>query len=111
MRKSMQYIPFLIVLLVFYSGCQMPIRKSSDPFYESFYEKTRLIMTQDEMKAYKSLHGEETKKEFIETFWKIRDPDPGTAPPDAKYFPTEPAMYFCDQSQQVRLVFHCPGSH
>jgi GWxTD domain-containing protein len=56
----------------------MPIRLKPDPFYESFYEKTRLIMTQEEMETYKSLQGNEAKKEFIEKFWKIRDPDPGT---------------------------------
>jgi len=78
MRKSMQYISFLFLLIFSYVGCQMPIREKNDPFYESFYEKTRLLMTKDEMKAYKSLQGKEVKKEFIEKFWLIRDPDPGT---------------------------------
>jgi len=35
-------------------------------------------MTQDEIRIYKSLQGEELNKEFIEEFWRIRDPFPET---------------------------------
>ncbi len=78
MKQTLRYKPFLFLLVVFYFSCHLPIRIKKDPFYESFYEKTRLIMTQNEMKIYKSLQGEELNKEFIEEFWRIRDPYPGT---------------------------------
>ncbi len=50
-----------------------------DPFYESFYEKTSLIMTREEIEIYKRLPDKESKEEFIEEFWRIRDPDTSTA--------------------------------
>ncbi|MCJ7579277.1 MAG: GWxTD domain-containing protein [Candidatus Aminicenantes bacterium] len=78
MRKAIRYKPILFLLVVFYCGCHLTNRVKSDPFYESFYEKTSLIMTQNEIKIYKSLKGEELHKEFIDEFWRIRDPYQGT---------------------------------
>lgn len=49
-----------------------------DPFYETFYEKTSIIMTDEEKEEYKNLPDKESKKKFIEEFWRIRDPDLGT---------------------------------
>ena len=69
MRKTRLYRPFLLFLIAFNCGCHLLIRVNNDPFYESFYEKTRLIMTQNEMKIFKSLKGDELKKVFIEEFW------------------------------------------
>jgi GWxTD domain-containing protein len=79
MRKAFQFKSHLILsLIVFVCGCRTVIRTHPDPFEESFFEKTRLIMTDDEIKAYRSLDGEEPKQAFIEKFWKIRDPYPET---------------------------------
>ncbi len=49
-----------------------------DPYFEEFYEKTSIIMTDEEKKEYKNLPDAETKKRFIEEFWQMRDPDSGT---------------------------------
>jgi len=46
-----------------------------NPFYESFFEKTSLIMTDEEIKIYKCIPDKESKEEFIREFWQIRDPD------------------------------------
>ena len=78
MRKSLHYEPLLFLLIISYFGCHPLIRTRPDPFDKSFFDKARLIMTQDEIKLYKSLDGEEQIKEFIREFWRIRDPYPET---------------------------------
>jgi GWxTD domain-containing protein len=72
--------------LLFFSatGCASRIKIKQDPFYESFFEKTSLIMTKQEIEVYKHLPDKESKQEFIEEFWKIRDPDPSTDENEAK---------------------------
>lgn len=59
-------------------GCSSLSPRTKDPYYESFYEKTRLIMRDEEKKIYKSLPDAASRQEFIEEFWRIRDPDPTT---------------------------------
>lgn len=49
-----------------------------DPFYESFFEKARLIMSKEEIQIYKHLPDKEAKEKFIVEFWKKRDPTPDT---------------------------------
>lgn len=49
-----------------------------DPFYLSFFQKTRLIMSKEEIEIYKHLPDSEAKAEFIEEFWQKRDPNPET---------------------------------
>jgi len=69
----------IIIMLGFLAGCSMftsDIQK--DPFYQSFFQKTRLIMSQEEIEIYKHLPSVEAKGEFIEDFWEKRDPTPGT---------------------------------
>jgi hypothetical protein len=43
-------------------------RKSKDPYLDSFYEKTHLIMRDKEKNIEKSLPDETSKREFIEEF-------------------------------------------
>jgi GWxTD domain-containing protein len=47
-------------------------------FKDTFFEKTRLIMTKDEIGIYKHLPDKAAKEKFIEEFWKKRDPSPET---------------------------------
>ena len=68
----------LIVLLFYASACRTPLNIEQDPFYDSFYEKTSIIMTKEEIEIYKHIPDKESKEEFIREFWQIRDPDPGT---------------------------------
>jgi GWxTD domain-containing protein len=74
---------FLVLAVLMAAGC-FEVRIKQDPFYKSFFEKTRLIMTEEEIKVYKSLPDRASREEFIEEFWKIRDPDPATEENEAK---------------------------
>lgn len=55
-----------------------------DSSAREFFEKARLIMTSEEEKIWKALPDDAAKAEFIEEFWKVRDPDPGTDENEAK---------------------------
>lgn len=81
------YVKNIIVLTLFIAlsiSCSSYMKMKKDPFYTDFYEKTRLIMTQEEIDIYKVLPDEESKREFIEEFWRIRDPSSGTEENEAK---------------------------
>jgi GWxTD domain-containing protein len=60
------------------SACASTMKMARDPFFKSFFEKTQMIMTKEEVEIYKRLPDRESKEEFIKEFWEIRDPDPGT---------------------------------
>ena len=70
-------IPLILVLAW---GCASLGRPSvkNDPFYKSFYEKARIIMSKWEKQAYKYLPNIAAKRKFIIDFWKKRDPTPET---------------------------------
>jgi GWxTD domain-containing protein len=74
----------LVVLWAVSCSTSPGIKVGHDPLLDSFYEKARLIMTGEENKIWKSLPDKASKEEFIEEFWKIRDPDPGTDENEAK---------------------------
>ena len=79
------WIIILLLNMIFFApGCALFNSKKNDPFYESFYEKARLIMTDEEIKIYEFLEDKESKEEFIREFWKIRDPNPSTEENEAK---------------------------
>jgi hypothetical protein len=50
--KRYRAILLLIILSIGIAACRAPIRMEKDPFFESFYEKARLIMTEEEMEIY-----------------------------------------------------------
>jgi GWxTD domain-containing protein len=76
MKKTILLAMFITVLL---SACAAGKQKiNHDPYYESFFEKTRLIMTKEEVEIYKQLPDLKSKDEFIDEFWKKRDPVPET---------------------------------
>lgn len=81
--QAFSFLAFLFSCLFFVSGC-FEMRISQDPYYLSFFEKARLIMTDEEIEIYKSLADDASREEFIEEFWKIRDPEPGTEENEAK---------------------------
>jgi GWxTD domain-containing protein len=66
---------FLLGLIFSLFGCASLFRRTKDPYHESFYEKTRLIMMDEEKKIYRELPDSSSRKAFIEKFWRIRDPD------------------------------------
>jgi len=73
------------LFLVFSLGCRANIGfNPKDPFFESFFEKTSLIMTEEEIKIYKFLPDEPSQQDFIKEFWAVRDPDPATEENEAQ---------------------------
>jgi GWxTD domain-containing protein len=76
MKKRTIFGVSLIILTLFACGPRKKIIQ--DPFYDSFFEKTRLIMTSEELEIYKHLPDDASKKEFIKEFWDKRDPTPET---------------------------------
>jgi GWxTD domain-containing protein len=69
----------MLFLLVIWGACVLGKQKvNQDPYYESFFEKARLIMTKEEIEIYKQLPDLKSKDEFIDEFWKKRDPFPET---------------------------------
>jgi GWxTD domain-containing protein len=70
-----------MIISVFAGACgtKQQVRKEPPVSYEdSFYQTARFIMTREESDIYKHLPDREARKEFIEEFWKKRDPDPVT---------------------------------
>jgi GWxTD domain-containing protein len=60
-------------------SCTSPGKKiESEPYNDDFYEKTRLIMLKSEVRLYKHLPDQAAREDFIEEFWKKRDPTPTT---------------------------------
>lgn len=45
---------------------------------DKFFNETRLIMSKDEVEIYKHLADKIARESFVEDFWEIRDPTPGT---------------------------------
>ncbi len=72
----------LIALSFSCSAAGRPIER--DPLFETFYEKTRLIMTGEEIQIYKHLADRKAREEFIEEFWQKRDPLPDTPENEAR---------------------------
>lgn len=68
----------LFFSLIVCPGCSLFRSMRDDPYFKEFYEKTSIIMTDEEKKEYKNLPDADAKEKFIEQFWSIRDPDPGT---------------------------------
>lgn len=57
-----------------------PYSIKKDPFFRI----ARLIMTKEEIDIYKRLPDHESRLEFIDEFWKKRDPTPGTEENESK---------------------------
>lgn len=76
-RRAVRLLaPLLIVLLGACSSNRL--RVAQDPYYETFYEKARLIMTGEEDQIYRHLPDVAARDAFIDEFWKKRDPYPDT---------------------------------
>ena len=66
---------------VFIWGTEKKEEKKSEIYKISddmFYRQTRFIMTKEEEEIYKHLTDNASRIEFIDSFWKKRDPDPST---------------------------------
>src|SRR3712207_715118 len=55
------------------------VRKEKSKVFEKWLnEDVAYIITDEEKKAYKKLATDEEREQFIEAFWRRRDPDPDT---------------------------------
>lgn len=79
--KNIVVLTLFIMLSV---SCSSHMKTRTDPLYTDFFEKARLIMTKEEIDIYKVLPDEKSKREFIEEFWRVRDPSPETEENEAK---------------------------
>jgi len=95
MIKSAFALLILLILVFLAAGCSSLPSVKTDPFYESFYQKTQLIMLAEEKKVYRLLEDKASKEEFIQEFWRIRDPDPNTEENEAKTAFEERIEYAC----------------
>jgi len=84
MRCRLYFLTLLIIFITFSISCSSYLKRLKDPYFVNFFEKTRLIMTKQEIEVYKRLPDEESKEEFIEEFWRIRDFNPWTEENEAK---------------------------
>ncbi len=58
---------------------QRKIKKEPHKAYKEWLEKdVAVIITDEERKAFKKLETDEEREQFIEAFWRRRDPDPDT---------------------------------
>jgi GWxTD domain-containing protein len=78
MNRRRATIPWLTLCLWLLSLAAPAPAAKLDPASEDFYNMTRHFMTRDEEKAFRNLLTPELRREFIEAFWEIRDPDPDT---------------------------------
>jgi GWxTD domain-containing protein len=96
---------FLLLLLAFSSSCGLyNLRKELAPNYADFLSKVRYIITGREEKTFLKLPDSE-KDQFIEEFWRRRDPDPETGENEFK------KEYFgrIDQANRLFLGEGKPG--
>jgi GWxTD domain-containing protein len=68
---------FLFCFLLLVSCASYKLEKNLDPESRAFLSKVRFIITKQERKIFLSLAPSE-RENFIEEFWKKRDPDPDT---------------------------------
>jgi len=84
MKKSKKKNHFIacisaaILCVLFLSGCSTNKNVNLDPDLEDIGSAIQLLMTGVERKIYKNIRDQALKEEFMEEFWKKRDPDMNT---------------------------------
>ncbi|MFZ2053516.1 MAG: GWxTD domain-containing protein [Candidatus Aminicenantales bacterium] len=70
----------LCLIMFFAVSCSTSpgVNVGQDPLFGPFFEQVGLIMTDEEIKIWKLLPDKDSRQEFVDEFWKVRDPDPGT---------------------------------
>lgn len=75
-RNVSARLPWLVISLWLFSFAAPVLAAKLDPVSEEFYHMARHFMTRNEEKAFTNLPTPESRGEFIEAFWEIRNPDP-----------------------------------
>ncbi len=77
MKKSISVLFFLIYSFFLVSCASYTMQKNLNPESREFISKARYIISKKERRIFLNLP-ESERKEFIQEFWKSRDPDPDT---------------------------------
>jgi len=77
-------VPAVLLVLLLGSCSAAGRRIERDPYFESFFEKARLIMSAEEAQIYNHLPDSRAKEEFIDEFWRKRDTVPETEENETK---------------------------
>jgi len=75
-KRTSVFVLFLTAGLGLLAACGGGPKVALDAESKKFYETTSLIMTREEIKIFKLLPDQESRKEFIDDFWAKRDPIP-----------------------------------
>jgi GWxTD domain-containing protein len=79
MRKTVMSLGLLIVLIVPCAAAQEKVReKDLAVHFQEFLTMTRYIILEEEKEVFMRLPTDRDREAFIRTFWKQRDPTPGT---------------------------------
>jgi GWxTD domain-containing protein len=78
MKQQLRFRAGWILLLFIAAACRVSkVEQQLSPQNSEFLSQVRYIITNEEKKAFLALPDSD-KEQFIEEFWKRRDPDPGT---------------------------------
>jgi GWxTD domain-containing protein len=92
----------LVFFLLLNTGCHYyNLSKKLTPEYADFFEKVRYIITNQEEKMFLDLPDSE-KDQFVEEFWKRRDPSPRTEENEFK-------MLYFDRIEKANALFVSEG--
>jgi len=66
----------ILTLILLCTIILLPAKSASK--YDDFFQKTRFIMSKEEIEIFRHLPDDQAKEEFISEFWEKRDPNPAT---------------------------------
>jgi GWxTD domain-containing protein len=99
---SVLLLSCLVFFLLLNTGCHYyNLSKKLTPEYADFFEKVRYIITNQEEKTFLNLPDSE-KDQFVEEFWKRRDPSPRTEENEFK-------MLYFDRIEQANSLIISEG--
>jgi GWxTD domain-containing protein len=75
---------YLIMMGAVSCSTSQGVKVGQEPSFGPIFDQVRLIMTDEEIKIWKFLPDKDSREEFIDEFWRVRDPDPGTDENEAR---------------------------
>lgn len=84
MKKNIVIYILIVIFIYCLGGCSQKIKfpantgTDADAAEDTFFQTTQFIMTKEEKNIYRHLPDRQAREEFIEDFWKKRDPTPDT---------------------------------
>lgn len=92
--KKFRFLTLILIIVMWLGAAitanaqeKIDAKKKYEPYSikkDPFYRIARLIMTSEEKEIYKRLPDHKSRLEFIDEFWKKRDPTPGTEENESK---------------------------